>query len=138
MYNDELTAVMWALNSAVECHPHTVEVVGSNPTAPTIFSPFIPKSQPAISWFHEKAIEAIESLIASRNPFADERLSPGYLRPPQTAYAHLEDLWSIWPVRPLAYKSVLVANTEIPVFRYCCRSWENALTLAGEEWRSRV
>ena len=26
----------WALNSAVECHPHTVEVVGSNPTAPTI------------------------------------------------------------------------------------------------------
>ena len=24
-----------ALNSAVECHPHTVEVVGSNPTAPT-------------------------------------------------------------------------------------------------------
>jgi hypothetical protein len=28
----------WALNSAVECHPHTVEVVGSNPTAPTIAS----------------------------------------------------------------------------------------------------
>ena len=28
----------WALNSAVECHPHTVEVVGSNPTAPTITS----------------------------------------------------------------------------------------------------
>jgi hypothetical protein len=26
----------WAHNSAVECHPHTVEVVGSNPTAPTI------------------------------------------------------------------------------------------------------
>ncbi len=25
----------WAHNSAVECHPHTVEVVGSNPTAPT-------------------------------------------------------------------------------------------------------
>jgi hypothetical protein len=25
-----------AHNSAVECHPHTVEVVGSNPTAPTI------------------------------------------------------------------------------------------------------
>ncbi len=35
MYNDELTAEKWALNSAVECHPHTVEVVGSNPTAPT-------------------------------------------------------------------------------------------------------
>ena len=29
-------ARQWALNSAVECHPHTVEVVGSNPTAPTI------------------------------------------------------------------------------------------------------
>jgi hypothetical protein len=27
-----------ALNSAVECHPHTVEVIGSNPIAPTIFS----------------------------------------------------------------------------------------------------
>ena len=24
-----------ALNSAVECHPHTVEVIGSNPIAPT-------------------------------------------------------------------------------------------------------
>src|ERR1700704_2421730 len=38
VYNDELTAAKWALNSAVECHPHTVEVIGSNPTAPTIFS----------------------------------------------------------------------------------------------------
>src|ERR1700722_7689556 len=36
VYNDELPATQWALNSAVECHPHTVEVVGSNPTAPTI------------------------------------------------------------------------------------------------------
>src|SRR5206468_88540 len=26
------------VNSAEECHPHTVEVVGSNPTRPTIFS----------------------------------------------------------------------------------------------------
>jgi hypothetical protein len=25
----------WAVNSAGECHPHTVEVVGSNPTPPT-------------------------------------------------------------------------------------------------------
>ena len=32
--------ILWALNSAVECHPHTVEVVGSNPTAPTISLPF--------------------------------------------------------------------------------------------------
>ena len=38
MYNDELTASKWALNSAVECHPHTVEVIGSNPIAPTIVS----------------------------------------------------------------------------------------------------
>src|ERR1700730_15628245 len=35
-YNDELTALQWALNSAVECHLHTVEVIGSNPIAPTI------------------------------------------------------------------------------------------------------
>ena len=27
-----------ALNSAVECHLHTVEVIGSNPIAPTIFT----------------------------------------------------------------------------------------------------
>ena len=33
-----LNSRAWALNSAVECHPHTVEVVGSNPTAPTIFA----------------------------------------------------------------------------------------------------
>ena len=38
VYNDELTALKWALNSAVECHLHTVEVIGSNPIAPTIFS----------------------------------------------------------------------------------------------------
>jgi hypothetical protein len=36
LYNDELTAQQWALNSAVECHLHTVEVIGSNPIAPTI------------------------------------------------------------------------------------------------------
>ena len=30
-----------ALNSAVECHLHTVEVTGSNPVAPT--TPFVPK-----------------------------------------------------------------------------------------------
>src|SRR5258708_14536674 len=34
-----LNRKQWALNSAVECHPHTVEVVGSNPTAPTIHPP---------------------------------------------------------------------------------------------------
>jgi hypothetical protein len=37
VYNDELTAPKWALNSAVECHLHTVEVIGSNPIAPTIY-----------------------------------------------------------------------------------------------------
>jgi hypothetical protein len=51
VYNDELTAAQWALNSAVECHPHTVEVIGSNPIAPTIFSiryePYLPFS-PAV------------------------------------------------------------------------------------------
>src|SRR5437868_6118535 len=36
----------WALNSAVECHLHTVEVVGSNPTAPTIESKSLPPSLP--------------------------------------------------------------------------------------------
>ena len=36
VYNDEFTAPKWALNSAVECHLHTVEVTGSNPVAPTI------------------------------------------------------------------------------------------------------
>ncbi len=36
-YNGK-TAEKWAHNSAVECHPHTVEVVGSNPTAPTNFT----------------------------------------------------------------------------------------------------
>jgi hypothetical protein len=34
-----------ALNSAVECHPHTVEVIGSNPIAPTIFSTIYPDSR---------------------------------------------------------------------------------------------
>jgi hypothetical protein len=34
----------WALNSAVECHLHTVEVIGSNPIAPTIVS------TPPMSW----------------------------------------------------------------------------------------
>src|SRR5208282_5645100 len=31
----------WALNSAVECHLHTVEVIGSNPIAPTNSSSFL-------------------------------------------------------------------------------------------------
>ena len=42
MYNLKLTA--WsgrALNSAVECHLHTVEVAGSNPAAPTILLDYL-------------------------------------------------------------------------------------------------
>ncbi len=31
-----LTQFKRAVNSAVECHPHTVEVTGSNPVPPTI------------------------------------------------------------------------------------------------------
>jgi hypothetical protein len=31
-------ALSGALNSAVECHLHTVEVAGSNPAAPTIIN----------------------------------------------------------------------------------------------------
>ena len=42
VYNDELTARKWALNSAVECHLHTVEVIGSNPIAPTTSSRMAP------------------------------------------------------------------------------------------------
>ena len=33
-----LLLLLRAHNSAVECHLHTVEVVGSNPAVPTIFS----------------------------------------------------------------------------------------------------
>ena len=33
-----VSALFGALNSAVECHLHTVEVAGSNPAAPTIES----------------------------------------------------------------------------------------------------
>ena len=33
-----LPVLVGALNSAVECHLHTVEVAGSNPAAPTIDS----------------------------------------------------------------------------------------------------
>src|SRR5205807_2147244 len=41
----------WALNSAVECHLHTVEVIGSNPIAPTIasFAEFADRSNSSAS-----------------------------------------------------------------------------------------
>src|SRR5215471_10944740 len=35
------STALWALNSAVECHLHTVEVIGSNPIAPTSPSHFL-------------------------------------------------------------------------------------------------
>src|ERR1039458_1715903 len=37
---------LWALNSAVECHLHTVEVTGLNPVAPTIYSKGLRGSSP--------------------------------------------------------------------------------------------
>ena len=39
MCYDGVAAKNWALNSAVECHLHTVEVIGSNPIAPTTSHP---------------------------------------------------------------------------------------------------
>ncbi len=69
---------MWALNSAVECHPHTVEVVGSNPTAPTIsssgleISPKDPNSRSLLT-----AFPAPDSLFSSpfHGCFRHSRLS---------------------------------------------------------------
>src|SRR5712671_7681905 len=46
--------IQWALNSAVECHPHTVEVVGSNPTAPTILV-FLPFRRSRRTAFYKRA-----------------------------------------------------------------------------------
>ena len=45
------TARLWALNSAVECHLHTVEVIGSNPIAPTILL-----ASPEVSLFHHHVL----------------------------------------------------------------------------------
>src|SRR5271165_860392 len=47
-YRKLLFCKRWALNSAVECHLHTVEVIGSNPIAPTIL-PFLRTAQPLAS-----------------------------------------------------------------------------------------
>ena len=51
-----------------------MEVVGSNPTAPTIFSPSIRNLNWRYLGFIKEQSKQIESLIAARNPFADERL----------------------------------------------------------------
>ncbi len=63
-------ASLWALNSAVECHLHTVEVVGSSPTAPTISI-----SVPIRKSSHRKIIVSIA------NEFCDARIHP-----PQTDF----------------------------------------------------
>ena len=57
--------VRWALNSAVECHPHTVEVVGSNPTAPTIPSK-LPEPMCLLT-----TVPAADSLLFSLSPMLD-------------------------------------------------------------------
>jgi hypothetical protein len=50
-----------ALNSAVECHLHTVEVAGSNPAAPTIISATYGESREAIgSMQGERSIDLME------------------------------------------------------------------------------
>ena len=62
VYNDELTASKWALNSAVECHLHTVEVIGSNPIAPTILS--------RVS-NHQRTTLFIVKILRTRGPFCN-------------------------------------------------------------------
>ena len=57
----------WALNSAVECHLHTVEVIGSNPIAPTIY--FFPYSTPPacldLSWFNPFSSQKTQGVCPS-------------------------------------------------------------------------
>ena len=69
MYNDELTASQWALNSAVECHLHTVEVIGSNPIAPTIFSIIYGL------WNHS-GISALRAILDRASCISSESTSP--------------------------------------------------------------
>ncbi len=61
MYNDELTASKWALNSAVECHLHTVEVIGSNPIAPTINQLLLGEST-----FRRRATQPFNQVVSDR------------------------------------------------------------------------
>src|SRR5579872_5803537 len=60
-----------ALNSAVECHLHTVEVIGSNPIAPTIFSVVQRDSRSACAPFPRNASSGILRLA----PYA---ISPSF------------------------------------------------------------
>src|SRR5438477_13163189 len=50
-----LPRYQWALNSAVECHPHTVEVIGSNPIAPTINQPTLQALRPLL--VHQRPVD---------------------------------------------------------------------------------
>ena len=56
----------WALNSAVECHLHTVEVIGSNPIAPTKHR-FLPNLLASIG----------RSLVLGGNSSPFEKVFPG-------------------------------------------------------------
>ena len=51
-----------AHNSAVECHLHTVEVVGSNPAAPTI-----PSNNPPVSPLPCNGVSAAKSALDERS-----------------------------------------------------------------------
>src|ERR1035438_5806998 len=69
MYNDEVTANQWALNSAVECHLHTVEVTGSNPVAPTI-------QLTVAKWFEQFRVFGSLPTCHRSSPFATVSLPP--------------------------------------------------------------
>jgi hypothetical protein len=83
VYNDGLTAPKWALNSAVECHLHTVEVIGSNPIAPTnstfVFSGFLKAGPRTPFRWHRTIILIIADDIV--RPLVVRRLLPEVFLP---------------------------------------------------------
>jgi hypothetical protein len=58
------TSTDWAVNSAGECHPHTVEAGGSNPPPPTIVNPI------SHSQFHKTKILMYYILLVSNYLFS--------------------------------------------------------------------
>ena len=62
-----------ALNSAVECHLHTVEVVGSNPTAPTIAFNGLARLAPCLGVILQNC------LSGTQNRFSSALLASKYL-----------------------------------------------------------
>jgi hypothetical protein len=68
----------WALNSAVECHLHTVEVIGSNPIAPTIFSITYRDSRSACAPLanSRSATRVLASLTEHRRLFRTAKVIP--------------------------------------------------------------